>query len=190
MGMFNVYNALSAASICLMMGVSPQDIVKGLEQLHAVPGRAEVLDTNTPFKVLIDYSHSPDAMENILNSVRAFVRGKVIIVFGCGGDRDKAKRPMMGEVAGRLADYSILTSDNPRTEDPYVILSAIEKGIKPTQGAYEVIENRKEAIAKALQIAQSGDMIILAGKGNETYQEINGVKRVFNEKQIVKELLQ
>lgn len=189
MGMFNVYNALSAASICLMIGIVPQDIVQGLEQLQTVPGRAEVLDTNTPYKVLIDYSHSPDAMENILNSVRDFVHGKVIVVFGCGGDRDKVKRPLMGEIAGKLADYSILTSDNPRMEDPYLILSAIEKGIKTTQGVYEVIENRKDAIAKALSIAKSGDIVILAGKGDETYQEIKGVKRNFNEKQIVKELL-
>ena len=188
-GMFNVYNALAAASCALIMGISPEKIREGLETVTRVPGRIEVLQTGTPYKVILDYSHSPDALENILKTVRQFTRKRVIALFGCGGDRDKGKRPMMGEIGGRLADYCILTSDNPRTENPMVILAAIEKGIKPTGGKYEVIENRREAIRHALQIAEEGDVIVLAGKGHETYQEIMGIKRPFDEKVIVSELL-
>ncbi|NLG58306.1 MAG: UDP-N-acetylmuramoyl-L-alanyl-D-glutamate--2,6-diaminopimelate ligase [Clostridiales bacterium] len=190
MGMFNVYNALAAAAISLSLGAAPETICTALESVASVPGRAEVLDTHTAYKVILDYSHSPDAMENILTAVREFTRGRVIIVFGCGGDRDHAKRPIMGAVAGKLADISILTSDNPRNEDPMEILSAVEQGIKPTGGAYEVIENRREAIRHAMRIAEEGDVVLLAGKGHETYQEIHGIRRPFDEKQVVQELLQ
>lgn len=189
MGMFNVYNALAATALGLIMGVEPPVICRALESVRCVPGRAEVLETHTDYKVILDYSHSPDAMQNILTTAREFARRRIIIVFGCGGDRDHGKRPKMGEVAGRLADYSILTSDNPRTEDPMAILRMAEEGIRPTGGAYEVIENRREAIRAALDMARDGDVVILAGKGHETYQEINGVKRPFDEKQIVRELL-
>ena len=188
-GIFNVYNALTAASAALEIGVTPDDVVRGLENVRAVPGRAEMLDTDTPYKVLLDYSHSPDALENILKAARDFTRGRVIVLFGCGGDRDHGKRPMMGEIGGRLADFSILTSDNPRSENPFDILAAIEEGIRPTKGAYTVIENRREAIRFALEMAAEGDVVILAGKGHETYQEIMGVKNHFDEKEVVQELL-
>ncbi len=188
-GMFNVYNALAAASCAMILGIDAEKIREGLEAVTRVPGRIEVLQTSTPYKVILDYSHSPDALENILKTVRQFTRGRVIALFGCGGDRDKGKRPMMGEIGGRLADHCILTSDNPRTENPMVILAAIEKGIKPTGKSYEVIENRREAIRRALTMAEEGDVIVLAGKGHETYQEIMGVKRPFDEKVIVSELL-
>ena len=188
-GMFNVYNALAATSCAMIMGIEPDQIRAGLEAVTSVPGRIEMLQTGTPFKVILDYGHSPDALENILKTVRQFTRKRVIALFGCGGDRDKGKRPMMGEIGGRLADYCILTSDNPRTENPMVILAAIEKGIKPTGKPYEVIENRREAIRRALHMAEDGDVIVLAGKGHETYQEIMGVKRPFDEKVIVSELL-
>ena len=155
-----------------------------------MPGRAEVLETNTPYKVILDYSHSPDALENILTTVREFARGRVIVLFGCGGDRDHLKRPIMGEIGGRLADFSILTSDNPRTEDPFDILRSVEEGIRPTGGQYTVIENRREAIRYALQMGREGDVVVLAGKGHETYQEIMGVKRPFDEKVVVRELLE
>jgi len=189
-GIFNVYNALTAASAALELGISPDDVVKGLESVRAVPGRAEMLDTDTPYKVLLDYSHSPDALENILKAARDFTRNRVIVLFGCGGNRDQAKRPVMGEIGGRMADYCILTSDNPRDEDPFDILAAIEDGIRPTGGKYTVIENRREAIRHALETAQAGDMVILAGKGHETYQEIKGVKNPFDEKLVVQEVLQ
>ena len=189
-GMFNVYNAMTAAACALILGVSLEDIRKGLEAVVSVPGRVEMLDTKTPYRMILDYSHSPDALSNILRTVREFCRGQLILVFGCGGDRDKGKRPMMGEIAGRLADYSILTSDNPRYEDPMAILAAIEAGIRPTGARYEVIENRREAIRQAMEIAVGGDIIVLAGKGHETYQEIEGVKHPFDEKVVVSELLE
>ena len=189
-GMFNVYNALAAAAVGLIMGVTPETITAALVKVRSVPGRAQVLDTHTPYKVILDYSHSPDALENILTAVRQFARGRVISLFGCGGDRDHLKRPIMGEISGRLADFSILTSDNPRTENPMDILAAIEEGIKPTGGEYTVIENRREAIRYALQMGKEGDIIVLAGKGHETYQEIMGVKRPFDEKVVVAELLE
>ena len=188
-GMFNAYNALAAAACAMILGYSAEDIRLGLEALESVPGRVEMLQTNTPYRVILDYSHSPDALDNILRTVRTFTRGRVIALFGCGGDRDRGKRPIMGEIGGRLADYCILTSDNPRTEDPMKILAAIEKGIKPTGKPYTVIENRREAIRYALTMGQEGDIIVLAGKGHETYQEIMGVKRPFDEKAIVHELL-
>ncbi len=188
-GMFNVYNALAAASCAMVLGVSAELIKKGLESIASVPGRVEMLPTNTPYKVILDYSHSPDALRNILETVRVFTRGRVIALFGCGGDRDQGKRPMMGEIGGRLADLCVLTSDNPRSEDPMAILAMIEEGIKPTGKPYVVIENRREAIRWALKEAKDGDVIILAGKGHETYQEIKGIKHPFDEKVVVAELL-
>ena len=188
-GMFNVYNAMTTAACALILGISLEDIRKGLEGMVSVPGRVEMLDTKTPYRMILDYSHSPDALENILSTVREFCRGRLILVFGCGGDRDKGKRPIMGEIAGRLADYSILTSDNPRREDPMAILAAIEAGIKPTGAKYEIVENRREAIRQAMEMAGGGDIIVLAGKGHETYQEIGGVKYPFDEKVVVSELL-
>lgn len=189
-GMFNVYNALAAAACALILGVTMAEIKKGLESIVSVPGRVEMLETSTPYRMILDYSHSPDALENILKTVREFCRGRLILVFGCGGDRDKGKRPIMGEIAGKLADYSILTSDNPRYEDPMTILDAIEKGIKTTGANYEIIENRREAIRQAMEMAVGGDIVVLAGKGHETYQEICGVKHPFDEKVIVQEILQ
>jgi len=189
-GMFNVYNALVAAACALIVGVGLPEIKAGLEAVVSVPGRVEMLATDTPYRMILDYSHSPDALENILHTVHEFCRGRIILVFGCGGDRDKGKRPMMGEIAGKLADYSILTSDNPRFEDPMTILAAIEKGIKPTGAKYEVIENRREAIRQAMEMAVGGDIVVLAGKGHETYQDICGVKYPFDEKEIVLELLE
>ena len=188
-GMFNVYNAMTTAACALILGISLEDIRKGLEGMVSVPGRVEMLDTKTPYRMILDYSHSPDALQNILHTVREFCRGRLILVFGCGGDRDKGKRPIMGEIAGRLADYSILTSDNPRREDPMAILAAIEAGIKPTGAKYEIVENRREAIRQAMEMAVGGDIIVLAGKGHETYQEIGGVKYPFDEKVVVSELL-
>ena len=188
-GMFNAYNALAAASCAMILGISPEDIRLGLESLSSVPGRVEMLQTSTPYRVILDYSHSPDALDNILKTVRQFTRGRVIALFGCGGDRDQGKRPMMGEIGGRLADYCVLTSDNPRTEDPMKILAAIERGIRPTEKPYTIIENRREAIRFALEMGRDGDTIVLAGKGHETYQEIMGIKRPFDEKAIVHELL-
>ena len=189
-GMFNVYNALAAASLAMILGIDAAAIKEGLETVRAVPGRIEMLDTHTSYKVILDYSHSPDALENILTTVRVFAKNRVIVLFGCGGDRDQGKRPLMGETGGRLADFSILTSDNPRTEDPNAILSSIERGIQKTRGKYTIIENRRDAIRYALQMGREGDVIVLAGKGHETYQDIMGVKRPFDEKVVVLEILE
>lgn len=188
-GNFNVYNALAAASCAMIMGISKENIQKGLESIVSVPGRVEMLQTGTPYRVILDYSHSPDALRNILETVREFTHGRVIALFGCGGDRDQGKRPKMGEIGGQLADLCILTSDNPRSEDPLTILEAIEEGIRPTGKPYVVIENRREAIRHALQIAKKGDVVLLAGKGHETYQEIRGIRYPFDEKKVVAELL-
>ena len=188
-GIFNVYNALMAAGICICAGVGPEAIRRGLEEVRAVPGRIELLETGTPYRVILDYAHSPDSLENILKAVRQTTKGRMIALFGCGGNRDRAKRPVMGEIAGELADFCILTSDNPRNEEPMDILASIEEGIRPTGCDYIVIENRREAIRYALQNAGAGDVIVLAGKGHETYREINGVKYPFDEKIVVAELL-
>lgn len=189
-GIFNVYNAMTAAVMCDALGVSAEDIKAGLESVKGVPGRIELLETETPYRVILDYAHSPDSLENILNTVRGTARARVIAVFGCGGDRDHEKRPIMGEIAGRLADFAVLTSDNPRSENPYAILAEIETGIKGTGCPYTVIENRREAIKYAMTHANPSDVVVLAGKGHETYQEIKGVKHPFDEKVVVKELLE
>ena len=188
-GIFNVYNALLAAGVCICAGVGPEAIRRGLEDVRAVPGRIELLETGTPYRVILDYAHSPDSLENILKAVRQTTRGRMIALFGCGGNRDSAKRPIMGEIAGELADFCVLTSDNPRNEDPMAILGEIEEGIRHTGCEYVVIENRREAIRYALKHAQPSDVIVLAGKGHETYQEICGVKHPFDEKIVVAELL-
>ncbi len=188
-GIFNVYNALLAAGVCICAGIGPEAIRRGLEDVRAVPGRIELLETGTPYRVILDYAHSPDSLENILKAVRQTTRGRMIALFGCGGNRDAAKRPIMGEIAGELADFCVLTSDNPRNEDPMAILGEIEEGIRHTGCEYVVIENRREAIRYALKLAQPSDVIVLAGKGHETYQEICGVKHPFDEKIVVAELL-
>ena len=188
-GIFNVYNSLVAAALCNAVGVDQDSIRRGLEAVRTIPGRIELLNTGTPYHVILDYAHSPDALENVLRAVRQTARARVIALFGCGGDRDREKRPLMGEIGGRLADYVILTSDNPRSEDPYEILASVEEGIKRTDCPYVVIENRREAIREALTIARENDVIVLAGKGHETYQEICGVKHPFDERIVVAELL-
>jgi len=188
-GIFNVYNALLAAGVCICAGVDPEAIRRGLEEVRAVPGRIELLDTDTPYRVILDYAHSPDSLENILKAVRETTRGRMIALFGCGGNRDAAKRPVMGEIAGELADFCVLTSDNPRNEDPMDILAQIEEGIRHTGCEYVVIENRRAAIRYAMEHAETGDVVVLAGKGHETYQEIKGVKYPFDEKIVVAEIL-
>ena len=189
-GIFNVYNSMMAAAMCDALGLGREAIREGLERVKIVPGRIELLDTETPYRVILDYAHSPDALENILQTVRQTAKARVICVFGCGGDRDHEKRPIMGEIGGRLADYCILTSDNPRSEDPLAILEEVENGIRKVVDAqYCVIENRRAAIYEALKMAKPGDVIVLAGKGHETYQEIKGVKHPFDEKVVVRQLL-
>ncbi len=181
-GTFSVYNALSAICACLQLGIDMETISKGLSAAVGVLGRVEVVPTETNYTVIIDYAHTPDGLENIISAMKAFTEGRVITLFGCGGDRDSTKRPLMGEIAGRLSDFSIITSDNPRTEDPIKIIEMIEEGIKKTDGKYVVIPDRREAIAYALDNAKENDVIILAGKGQETYQIIGREKFDFDER--------
>jgi UDP-N-acetylmuramoyl-L-alanyl-D-glutamate--2,6-diaminopimelate ligase len=144
---------------------------------------------NVPFSVFVDYAHTPDALENVLKTIREFAKRRVICVFGCGGNRDRAKRPIMGEIAGRFSDLAIITSDNPRNENPMDIIDTIEEGVKRSGTHYLVIENRRDAIAHALELAEPEDVVLIAGKGHENYQEINGTKYHFDDKEIVEELL-
>ena len=189
-GIFSVYNSLSAATACMLLGEKPEAIKTGLEAMPSVAGRFEVLDTGErPYTIILDYAHTPDSLENTLRTVASFARGRIIPVFGCGGDRDRGKRPIMGEIAGTLSTFAVITSDNPRTEDPLSIIRAVEEGMKRTECPYICIENRREAIWYAIDNAQANDVIVLAGKGHETYQEVNGVKHPFDEKVVVAELL-
>lgn len=189
-GLFNVYNALLAAGIALKLGYTIDNICEGLSSMHEVSGRMEALNTDGfDFTVILDFAHTPDGLENLLSSVQQFAVGRVISVFGCGGDRDRTKRPLMGEIGGRHSDLCVITSDNPRTEDPMRIIESVVDGVEKTGCEYTVIENRREAIRYALNIAHKDDVIVLAGKGHENYQEINGVKHPFDEKIIVAELL-
>ena len=187
-GRFSVYNSLAAISVANEFNATPEQIKEGLENI-SVPGRSELVPNKKELAIMIDYAHTPESLENILSAVKTYTRGRVICVFGCGGDRDKTKRPLMGEVAGRVADFSIVTTDNPRTEDPSQIISEIEEGISKTKGKYKIIEDRREAIKEALKMMNKNDIVVLAGKGHEPYQEINGEKLPFDERIIVKEIL-
>lgn len=188
-GRFSVYNALAAMAGCLALGFSLGDIAAELAKCSGVKGRAEVVPTGRDFTVLIDYAHTPDAIENILNAVKATANGRVGILFGCGGDRDRTKRPKMGAKSAELADYVIVTSDNPRTEEPQSIIDDILEGMKDTKTPFTVIPDRREAIAYALKNAQPGDTIILAGKGHETYQIVGKTKHHMDEREIVADAL-
>lgn len=189
-GLFSVFNAMSAAGIAISLGWTLDSIKYGLEHMVSVSGRLEPLPTGkNEFTVLLDYAHTPDALENLLKTVRGFATGRVVTLFGCGGDRDHAKRPIMGEIAGRFSDFAIVTSDNPRSEDPMSIIEAVEDGVKKSGCEYIIVENRRDAIEYALKNAKKNDVIILAGKGHENYQEINGGKHHFDEKEIVAEIL-
>ena len=187
-GRFTVYNALCAICICKKLGIDAESIKSALEKVK-VPGRSEMVENKLDIPIMIDYAHSPESLENILHAVKSYTRGRVISVFGCGGDRDTRKRPLMGEISGKVADYTIITSDNPRTEDPEIIVKQIEEGITKTKGKYETIVDRTQAIEKAIKMANKNDIIVLAGKGHEPYQEINGVKHPFDERIIVKEII-
>ena len=187
-GRFTVYNALAAICVCKDLGIEPGIIKEALLNIK-VPGRSEMVENKLELPIMIDYAHSPESLQNILSAVKSYTKGKVISVFGCGGDRDARKRPLMGEISGNIADYTIITSDNPRTEDPEKIVNQIEEGIKKTKAKYEIIVDRVEAIKKAISIATKGDIVVLAGKGHEPYQEINGKKYPFDERIIVNDII-
>ena len=184
-GEVNVGNALAAAASAYAMGASPGAIASALSEARQVPGRLEVI-AESPL-VLRDYAHTPDALERSLLAARRLADGQLVVVFGCGGDRDRGKRPLMGEVAARLADRAVVTSDNPRTEDPGRIIDEIVAAMQP--GSYERVPDRREAIGRALAIAAPGDVVLLAGKGHETYQVRGTTAYPFDEREIVSELL-
>lgn len=188
-GRFSVYNSLAAICVAQKFGISPEVVKEALVTVR-VPGRSELVDNKKEIPIMIDYAHSPESLENILQAVKSYTRGKVISVFGCGGDRDSGKRPIMGEISGRIADFTFITSDNPRTEEPQKIVEQIEEGMKKTKGKYKVVVDRTEAIKEAIQMATKRDIIILAGKGHEPYQEINGEKYPYDERIIVNEIME
>lgn len=188
-GLFSVYNSLAAIACASQEGIPLEKAVQVLKDSKGVKGRAEVVPTNRDFTVIIDYAHTPDSLENILKTIKGFAQGRIITVFGCGGDRDKAKRPVMGEIAVKFSDYLIVTSDNPRSENPQEIIKDILKGCKNAEITVETIENRRKAIERALAIGEKDDIILLAGKGHETYQILGDKKIHFDEREIVSEYL-
>ena len=184
-GKFTVYNVLGVLAIALQLGIGLQEAADVLRNVAGVKGRVEVVPTpGKDYTVLIDYAHTPDGLENVLSSVRGFCKGRLIAVFGCGGDRDPIKRPIMGKIGVDIADIAVITSDNPRTEDPAKIIADVVAGVGEAKN-YHVIENRVEAIHFAMDMAQKDDIIVLAGKGHETYQEIMGKKNHFDEREVV-----
>ena len=190
-GRFTVYNTLTVLGIARQLGISLADAAAALETVAGVRGRIEVVPTpGKEYTVLIDYAHTPDGLENVLTSVRDFCRGRIIAVFGCGGDRDPIKRPIMGRIGVELSDIAVITSDNPRTEDPMAIIRDILEGVRPEDGSHIVVEDRKTAIRYAMDIAEKDDIIVLAGKGHETYQDIGGVKLHLDEREEVAAYLQ
>jgi len=189
-GQHNLYNIMAAATAASFLGVTDEQICQGIARLDRVPGRFEKVDMDQPFSVIVDYAHTPHALENVLMLCRQLTQERVLCVFGCGGDRDRTKRAKMGTLAVSHADWAIVTSDNPRNEDPDKIVSEIRDGIPTDSSNYEIIVDRREAIARALQLAKKGDLVLVAGRGHETYQEVEGRKIRFDDREVVKSLVE
>jgi UDP-N-acetylmuramoyl-L-alanyl-D-glutamate--2,6-diaminopimelate ligase len=185
-GRFNVENALAAFAGARLLGIDDDAIARGLEALSGVPGRFEAVDEGQPFTVLVDYAHTPDSLENVLGAARELDSGRLICVFGCGGDRDREKRPLMGRIAAELADLAIVTSDNPRSEDPRAIIEEIVAG---AERELEVEPDRREAIARAIEAAEPGDVVVVAGKGHEQGQEFRDRTVPFDDREVAREAL-
>ncbi|MDQ6418971.1 UDP-N-acetylmuramoyl-L-alanyl-D-glutamate--2,6-diaminopimelate ligase [Paenibacillus sp. LHD-117] len=191
-GKFNVYNALAAIAAALLEGIGLDAITVSLASIPGVPGRVESVEAGQPFAVIVDYAHTPDGLENVLKAVREFAENRILCVFGCGGDRDRKKRPLMGRIAADYANYMIVTSDNPRTEDPLRIIGDIEAGLKEAGVAaerYAIIPDRRRAIEKAVEMASQGDVVLIAGKGHETYQLIGGEVHDFDDRLTAKDAI-
>ena len=186
-GMFSVYNALASIASAILYGFEIDQIIPALHSFEGVKGRAEVIPTGHDYTVIIDYAHSPDALKNIISAARGFTKGRVITLFGCGGDRDRTKRPLMGKIATELSDHTIITTDNPRTEIPGEIINEILAGIDSSKTSFTSIENRREAICKALDILKADDVLIIAGKGHETYQILGTEKIHFDDREVIAE---
>ena len=189
-GRFSVYNALDVLAGAMSLGISLDEAAAALSSAKGVKGRMEPVPTDGDYTILIDYSHTPDALENVLKAVRETGNGRVVAVFGCGGDRDRTKRPIMGRIGTELSDFAIITSDNPRTEDPEAIIQEIIAGVSAEKDRWIAVNDRREAIAYAIENHKPGDVIVLCGKGHETYQEINHVKYHMDEREIVAEILE
>lgn len=191
-GKFSVYNALAAISTALIEGISLDHIKESLQSIKGIDGRFEVIQAGQPYIVIVDYAHTPDSLENVLKTIQEFAEGRIYCVVGCGGDRDRTKRPIMGNIAAKHSDYVLVTSDNPRTENPQTIIRDVEKGVIQAgfrSDQYECIVDRKVAIEKAVEMSRPKDVILIAGKGHETYQEINGVQYSFDDRIIVKKAI-
>ena len=188
-GKFTPYNAMCAASCAVTLGMPIEKVAEAFAVMPGVKGRAEVVPCDKGFTIIIDYAHTPDGLENILKTFSDCKKNRLIVLFGCGGDRDRTKRPKMGAIAASLADYVIVTSDNPRTEDPMAIINDILEGMKDCKVPYTVIENRVDAIKKAVEIAEKGDIIVLAGKGHETYQILKTGTIHLDEREVVADAL-
>ncbi len=188
-GRFTVYNSMGAAVCAVLAGADFDSVISAVSQSKGVPGRVEVVDTDTDYTVLIDYAHSPDGLENVISSLRETTDGRIITVFGCGGDRDKTKRPKMGRIVGDLSDVAVVTSDNPRSEDPELIVKDILEGMKVCKSQIKTLVHRTDAIKYAMSIAKHGDVVLLAGKGHETYQILNTGKIHYDEREVVADIL-
>ena len=189
-GLFNVYNALAAIGAGITQQIPLEQMKRSLQNIAGIPGRMEIVPINQPFTVIVDYAHTPDSLANVLSTTRPFTKGGLICVIGCGGNRDRTKRPIMAKIAAEHADLAIFTSDNPRWEEPHAILDDMEAGLIDQdllQTKYKRIEDRKEAIFWAIQEARADDVIVIAGKGHETYQEIKGQRYDFDDRQVVQE---
>lgn len=193
LGEHNIANALCAVAVCGRLGIPVPALIDGIAALKRVPGRFEPVDAGQEFQVVVDYAHTDDALRNVLQAARAICTKRIIVVFGCGGDRDRGKRPKMGKVAAEMSDFAILTSDNPRTEDPVRILLDVEAGIqsagKRRDDDYVVIEQRDEAISRAIAMARPGDLVMIAGKGHEDYQIVGKERRHFDDREVARALL-
>ena len=189
LGRANLMNILAATATAVGLGIGSEKIAEGIAALRVVPGRLERVDEGQPFLVLVDYAHTDDALRNVLSTARGLARNRLIVVFGCGGDRDRAKRPLMGEAAGSLSDLAVLTSDNPRSEDPLRIMSDALVGLQKTGKHYLAEVDREVAIRKALDQAREGDVVVLAGKGHETYQVLKDRTIPFDDRQVARRIL-
>jgi UDP-N-acetylmuramoyl-L-alanyl-D-glutamate--2,6-diaminopimelate ligase len=185
----NLYNVMAATGAALMLGIGLEAIRLGVEALAGVPGRMERVEAGQPFTVIVDYAHTPDALQNLLDTLRQLPHRRLITVFGCGGDRDRTKRPLMGEVASKMSDFAIATSDNPRSEDPLKILEEIEPGLKQGPAAYALIPDRREAIGQAISMCEKGDIVAVAGKGHEDYQIIGARVNPFDDRVVARECI-
>jgi UDP-N-acetylmuramoyl-L-alanyl-D-glutamate--2,6-diaminopimelate ligase len=188
-GKINVYNILAACGTALSYGISTETITQGIANLRAVPGRFERVDEGQPFAVVVDYAHTDDALRNVIAAARALNPKRIITLFGCGGDRDRTKRPLMGQAAAEASDFVVLTSDNPRSEDPLAIMNDVLVGIRRVDVRHVVEPDRHTAIARAIQEARQGDIVVLAGKGHETYQVLKDQTIPFDDRAVARDVL-